>query len=272
MPDEYVLTGRSIESSSSANATISSKRSRILARERPCSAPFSSTFSRPVKSGWKPAPSSSSDPIRPPVCDAPVRRPDDPRDQPEQRRLSRAVPADQPHRLAGRDRDGDVAERPDLLRAGAAAGDEELLERLRLARADDELPGDAVDRDLSGAHPAPYAATAASSRRTMPASTSTSAGRRSASRSGSGACRAPARARPPRRRCPSGSRGGPRRSRRGRRGRRRRPRAERSERWSRMSGPSHGSPVGDSLWKAKLQSPTPAAPATRRLVSSNASR
>ena len=26
-----------------------------------------------------------------------------------------------------------------------------------------------------------------------------------------------------------------------------------------MSGPSHGSPVGDSLWKAKLQSPTPAA-------------
>src|SRR5262245_39555993 len=65
IPDEYVRTGRSMAFSSSANATISSKRRLISARGRPWMAPFRKTFSRPVKSRWKPAPSSSSDPIRP---------------------------------------------------------------------------------------------------------------------------------------------------------------------------------------------------------------
>ena len=71
MPEEYVLTGLSMACSSSAKATISSKRSRIRARPRPWRAPFSSTFSRPVKSGWDPAPSSRSDPIRPPAATRP---------------------------------------------------------------------------------------------------------------------------------------------------------------------------------------------------------
>ena len=39
-----------------------------------------------------------------------------------------------------------------------------------------------------------------------------------------------------------------------------------------MSGPSHGSPVGDSLWKEKLHSDRPAASATSRDVSSSWSR
>ena len=46
----------------------------------------------------------------------------------------------------------------------------------------------------------------------------------------------------------------------------------RSARWSRMSGPSHGSPVGDSLWNENDQSSTPAASATSRDVSSSWSR
>ena len=37
----------------------------MRAFESPWNAPFRYTFSRPVKSGWKPAPSSSSEPIRP---------------------------------------------------------------------------------------------------------------------------------------------------------------------------------------------------------------
>ena len=51
IPEEYVRTGRSIARSSSAKATISSKRSRICARLRPWMAPFRNTFSRPLKSG-----------------------------------------------------------------------------------------------------------------------------------------------------------------------------------------------------------------------------
>ena len=39
-----------------------------------------------------------------------------------------------------------------------------------------------------------------------------------------------------------------------------------------MSGPSHGSPVGDSLWNEKLHVASPAASATRRDVSSSWSR
>ena len=61
-----------MNSSSSANATISSIASRTRARERPWIEPFRKTFSRPVKSAWKPAPSSSSDATRPPVAMRPV--------------------------------------------------------------------------------------------------------------------------------------------------------------------------------------------------------
>ena len=43
-------------------------------------------------------------------------------------------------------------------------------------------------------------------------------------------------------------------------------------RWSRMSGPSHGSPVGDSLWNENDQSSTPASSATSAEVSSSWSR
>ena len=116
-------------------------------------APFRNTFSRPLKSGWKPAPSSSSEPIRPPTATA-RRRLDDPGDQAEQRRLAGAVAADQPDGLARLDRERDVVERLHVLRLGAAAEDEQLLQAPRLVRVDAEAARDPVDPDLARLHPA----------------------------------------------------------------------------------------------------------------------
>ena len=51
MPDEYVFTGASMKSSSSANSTISSNRRAISLRVRPSMMPLMKTFSRPEISG-----------------------------------------------------------------------------------------------------------------------------------------------------------------------------------------------------------------------------
>jgi hypothetical protein len=66
--------------------------------------------------------------------DGAARRPDDPGEQPQQGRLAGAVAADEAHRLAAPDLERHVPERPDVGRLGAAAQDEELLQRPRLAR------------------------------------------------------------------------------------------------------------------------------------------
>ncbi len=58
MPEEYVRTGRSKKSPSSAKSRTSGNRRRISAPESPRSAAFIRAFSRPVNSGWKPMPSS----------------------------------------------------------------------------------------------------------------------------------------------------------------------------------------------------------------------
>ena len=84
--------------------------------------------------------------------DPPLGRRDDPRDQTEQRRLAGPVAADEPDRLPGLDRERHVPESPHLLCPRPAAGDEQLLQRVRLAGAHDELPRDAVDLDLAGSH------------------------------------------------------------------------------------------------------------------------
>ena len=117
-------------------------------------APLRKTFSRPEKSGWKPAPSSSSEPTRPPTATRPSRGLDDPGDQAEQRRLAGAVAADEPHRLAGLDRERDVLEREHVARLGAAAEHEQLLQAARLVRADAEAARDPLDADLPRLHPA----------------------------------------------------------------------------------------------------------------------
>ena len=51
IPDEYVFTGASMNSSSSAKATISSKRRSTSLRVRPSMIPLIETFSRPEISG-----------------------------------------------------------------------------------------------------------------------------------------------------------------------------------------------------------------------------
>ena len=61
-----------MKSSSSANATISSKRSAISRFVRPSIMPLMKTFSRPEISGWKPAPSSISAETRPWTVTVPV--------------------------------------------------------------------------------------------------------------------------------------------------------------------------------------------------------
>ena len=58
MPEEYVRTGRSKKSPSSAKSRISGSRRRISGPVSPSSAAFMRAFSRPVNSGWKPIPSS----------------------------------------------------------------------------------------------------------------------------------------------------------------------------------------------------------------------
>ena len=71
IPEEYVRTGRSMNSSRPAKATISSNCSRMYVFFRPRIEPLRKTFSRPVKSGWKPAPSSSSEATLPPTSALP---------------------------------------------------------------------------------------------------------------------------------------------------------------------------------------------------------
>ena len=79
---------------------------------------------------------------------------DDPRDHAQQRRLARAVPADQADCLPAGDLGGDVAKRPHVRRLRLPALDEEILERARLARVDAEAASDAFDRNLADFHAA----------------------------------------------------------------------------------------------------------------------
>src|SRR5712692_5088220 len=77
-----------MKSSSPANATISSSFSRMVTRLSPWIEPLRYTFSRPVMSEWKPAPSSSSEPTRPPTAT----RPDVGLTIPESKRRSVVLP------------------------------------------------------------------------------------------------------------------------------------------------------------------------------------
>ena len=65
MPLEYTRIGSSIESASSAKAMMSSALAATSSRRMPSSTPLSKILSRPVSSGWNPAPSSSSGATRP---------------------------------------------------------------------------------------------------------------------------------------------------------------------------------------------------------------
>jgi hypothetical protein len=72
IPLEYDLTGRSMKSPMPANAWMAGSRASVSSRDIPITTPYSSTFSRPVNSGLKPAPSSSSDETRPVTVTRPL--------------------------------------------------------------------------------------------------------------------------------------------------------------------------------------------------------
>ena len=111
-------------------------------------------FSRPVSSGWKPAPSSRSDATRPLRSDEPARRLHDPPDELEQCRLARPIVPEQSDRLALLDCQRDVLERPERHRrpSSAPATNDPLLERASLLALDREALGDPIDVDGEG-HP-----------------------------------------------------------------------------------------------------------------------
>ena len=72
MPLEYVLTGRSMKSPISANSSMAGSCARISRFDNPWSAALKRAFSRPVNSGWNPAPRSSSAATRPSTSTAPA--------------------------------------------------------------------------------------------------------------------------------------------------------------------------------------------------------
>ncbi len=82
-------------------------------------------------------------------------RPDDPGHDPQQRRLARAVSPDERHRLPRGDLERDVAKRPHLLASAPPPAHEQLLQRLRVARAHREAARDRDHGDRAWAHAGP---------------------------------------------------------------------------------------------------------------------
>ena len=173
-----------------------------------------------------------------------ARRLDDPGEQAEERRLAGAVPPDEPDGVPRLDVEADVLERLHLPRLRAPA-DHELLQGARLLRVDPETPRGALDPDLSRSHALDATGSA---RRTIPANTRTKAGSSfgisiRSSRSPSSA----AFSRASMSRSHLISRWSATKP-TGQTSTVRMPRPWSCSRCGRMSGPSHGSPVGDSLW------------------------
>ena len=114
----------SMNFSTSAKATISSNLRAISVCFMPRMAPFRKMFSRPVSSGWKPVPTSSSEPTRPQISTRPsvgsVMR----RQNLQQRALAGTVAADDADHFAALDFERDVLQRPDcgLIMAAISVG------------------------------------------------------------------------------------------------------------------------------------------------------
>src|SRR4051812_12930919 len=199
--------------------------------------------------------------------DAAARRLHDSGEEAEERRLPGAVATDERECAPRLDVERDVAEGPHIRSARLSAREEEVLQRAALARIDAEAPRRVLDRDLAGRHAGDGTD---SSRRTIVARASTNGGSsfgmsmRSRSRPSSAASSFASTSMSHRisrwsETKPTGqmsTRSTP---------------CERSSRmWSRTSGPSHGSPVGLSLWNENDHVAASAArSATRLLVSSS---
>ena len=121
-----VLHGRvQCASPSPANAAISSMAdAQASAAARPRIEPCSITFSRPVSSGWNPAPDLDQRGEPPADLDAAAVRRRDPGHDLEEGRLARAVLADDGQRLAGGHREADAVERANHLPRVVPSGQE----------------------------------------------------------------------------------------------------------------------------------------------------
>src|SRR6266508_3853024 len=201
--------------------------------------------------------------------DPPGRRLDDSGDQTQEGGLTRSVPADQPDRATRLDSEGHITQREDFGGPGPAARHDDVLEPPGFAGIHLEVPRRPVGDDLSGSNHASEGT--ASARRTRPASTRMKAGSafgisiRLKSIPSSRARSAASWSRSQRISRWSATKPT------GQTSTLFTPFPRSSSRWSRMSGPSHGSPVGDSLWNENDQSLTSAASATSREVSSSCS-
>ena len=132
-----------------ANATISSNTELMSRFERPRIEAFMKMFSRPVSSGWKPAPSSSNAASRP-RDDLTLVGLEDPGDALEQRRLARPVVTEDPDRRALLDLDVDVVERDEVLERDAPEVDHPLLQRRVVLVVEAEVLRDVTDLDRGG--------------------------------------------------------------------------------------------------------------------------
>src|SRR5206468_10343120 len=193
-------------------------------------------------------------------------RREDARDEAQQRRLTRSVPADEADRGSRLDVQRDVPQRPDLLRLHVPPANDGLLQRHVSLRVDAKATAHVLELDLAGVHEVegtPTTSRHSSANPRTNAGSSFSDSMRSRS-SPSSAAR---------------SRASTSMSHRisrwsltkpiGQTRTRSTPRACRSSSSSRMSGPSHGSPVALALWKANDQESRPARSAISCDVSSS---
>src|SRR6266508_587728 len=101
----------------------------------------------------RPEPEQRAD--RPPRLEAAARRPEDPGDQPQERRLPRAVPPHEADRLPGLDLERHVPQRPDVERPHLAAAHDGLFQRHVPLRMDAEAAAHLLSDDRARSHPCP---------------------------------------------------------------------------------------------------------------------
>ena len=176
--------------SSSAKSTISSSRSSTVAPLEPVDRSAQVHVLAPREVGVEAGAELEQRADRPSDLDAPGRRAEDAGDQPEERRLARAVSADEADRPAGLDVQRDVSQRPDVRRLQVPPSDDRLFQGHVPLRIDAEAPPDVLDQDLAYLHGfegTPTACRESSARPRMKAGSSFSDSIRSRSRPSSAA-------------------------------------------------------------------------------------
>ncbi len=125
---------------------------RVRRATCPRMVPLRKMFSRPLSSGWKPAPSSSKAETRPSDSHGALVGNEDAGQHLEHRALAGAVGADQPDRRPGGHLERDVAQCPELVVHVGTPAQDRLLEGGAALVVDAERLPQAVDDDVSCGH------------------------------------------------------------------------------------------------------------------------